>query len=395
MFLISPPIAAAQTPEGGEGADGPVAVLELSDSTLIQNAWRTIYPDSAVPEGGYQILIPSGPMLSPRGRRRQLSATVVLLRNGTEAGRMDRGAWDALAAAAERKAGPDWAESMEGPEKQDVPLLWHALRLNRATWLRWSEWPAGFAVAVGSSISPVPTVKPEAERDIDFAWDQKLFGHFLLGASLHRSQFGGGLSRLGETVADTAGGKAPGNTNYPFWSDADWWWTVSAGVPGLKYTLALADQAVPPYFWLETGSDQAIRGHKPGRVVSQWTGPALRRPGNLSHTFDARLGVLHYGIRIDPDAYRFPIHTVGLDDLPALFGRWGAGLIVASDVMATRLWMDIPDLELRLGHPEAYPSRFRFAFLHFDMAYRSSKSFSIGTSVRIRIDNPVMNRPGA
>jgi hypothetical protein len=383
----------AQTSLSDGFGSGPAQILELTDSTLITRAWETLYPDSALPTGEYQILIPAGPELSTG---RAPSATVFLLRNGTEAGHMDREAWEALAAMASREElDGGWAEAMEGPEKQDVPILWKAIKWNPETLLEWVEWPAGFAVGVGSAVSSVRSSKPQFQRDIDFAWDQKLFGHFLLGAELHRTQYGGGLTRLGQTVADTAFNNSPLIKSHDFWSDANWWWGLSAGVPGLKYTLSLANLDVPRYFWLEPRAAAAIREHKSGQVVNQWKGDEMQIDGNLSHTLDARLGVLRYRFHWDMDAYSVPVQTVAFDDLPAMFGSWGAGLVMASDILATRVWMDIPDATLRLGLPEAFPSRFRIAFLHLDFAYRNLRSFNLGISVRVKVDNPIMNRPGA
>jgi len=35
------------------------------------------------------------------------------------------------------------------------------------------------------------------------------------------------------------------------------------------------------------------------------------------------------------------------------------------------------------------------AFLHVEFAYRNTKNFNLGISVRLRIGNPIMERPGA
>ena len=129
--------------------------------------------------------------------------------------------------------------------------------------------------------------------------------------------------------------------------------------------------------------------------MNQWNGSTMERDGNLSHTLNARLGILRYGFHWDMDAYTVPVQTVYLDEIPAVFGYWGAGLVIASDIMATRVWMDIPDVGLPINFPSAYPSKVNIAFLHLDCAYRSLRSFTFGISVRIRIDNPIMNRPGA
>lgn len=378
------------TPDGSPA--GRVEILELADSALIASAWETLFPDSTVPEGEYQILIPPGPEL-PGGRAQ--SGTVFLLRNGTEVGHMDRAAWETLAEISMRKENENWASAMEGPEKQDVPILWKAIKWTPQTLLDWAEWPAEFSASVGSAVSSVRASKPQYQRDIDFAWSQKLFRHYLLGAELHRTQYGGGLTRLGAVVADTSFNRSPLIESHDFWSDANWWWGVSAGVPGLRYTLALADQPLPRYFWLEPDAPEAIRGHKNGEFVNQWNGRTLERDGNLSHTVDARLGYLRYGFHWDMDAYSVPVQTIAMDELPAMFGTWGGGIVMAADIIATRVWMDIPDASLRLGLPQAYPSRFRIAFFHVDFAYRDLKSFNLGVSVRVRIENPIMNRPGA
>lgn len=388
--------ATAQTGGDGSGSQasyetGPVEILELTDTTLIRGAWETVFPDSALPGGGFQILIPSGPQSSTGSSP---SASVFLLREGTEAGSIDRGAWDTLAAISAQQT-DGWAAAMEGPEKQDVPLLWNAIEWKPRTLLKWAEWPAGFEASVGSAVSSVQTTKPQFQRDIEFAWKQKIFSHFLLGAELHRTQYGGGLTRLGAMVADTAFNRSPLVESHEFWSDADWWWGITAGVPGLRYTLSLADQPLPRYFWLEPNANRAIRDHKNGVLVNQWNGSAMKRDGNLSHTLDARLGKLRYGFHWDMDAYTVPVQTVYLDDLPAAFGYWGAGLVIASDILATRVWLDIPDIGLPIDFPSSYPTKVRIAFLHIDCAYRSVRSFNLGISVRVRIENPIMNRPGA
>jgi hypothetical protein len=383
----------AARPESGEAdLSASTLILDLSDSVLIARAWQALYPDSAVPGGEFQILVPSGPVLSSG---RSASSTVYLMRNGTEVGHIDRADWDALAAKPVQRGEPGWAASAEGPEKQDIPLLWSALALDRERALRLAEWPSGLSMGIGSSFSTIPSSKPQYHRDLDFRWNQKLWRHFLLGAALHRSLYGGGLSRLGVETADAAGGNTPSGEKPAFWSDPYWAWSVSAGVPGLRYTLSLADQPLPEYYWLDPKAADAIRERKPGKIVRQWSGSEMALGGNLAHTLDARFGYLRYGIRFDADAYRVPVQSAGMDELPALFGTWGGGLLFASDIFATRVWLDIPDLGLQLGYPEQYPTEFRFVFLRLDMSYRNPRSFSMGFSVRVRVDNPIMNRPGA
>jgi hypothetical protein len=377
---------------GGEEGQARTAILELSDSSLIERAWQTLFPDSAAPAGEYAALVPPIEDQAEDGSRP--SSYVHLLRNGTEAGRIERAAWDVLVSVtpSARKA---FSVSLEGPEEKEVPLAWRAGKWDARSILERAEWPYGFSFGIGSYIGGVRSAKPQYQREFGFAWDQRLFSHLLLGASLHRSQYGGGYTRLGQEVADTAGGKLAPLHTARFWSDGFWWWSASAGVPGLKYTMALASQPLPEYFWLETRGGNAIRTHDRGRLVDQWTGKRMERSGNLSHSLDARFGILRYGILFDFDAYRVPVQTVGCEDLPALFGTWGAGLIMASDLFATRVWMDIPDAALTLDAPKNWPTRVRVAFLRLEFDYRNQRSFNLGLSVRLNFQNPIMNLPGA
>lgn len=401
-FLPMPAVAAqpvaAATPEEPIQTSAAPLILELTDSALIAKAWNAVYPDSALPSGEFQIVLPYGPDLIPDGQ--DPVGNAFLLRNGTEAGRMDRAVWQQLASASKRDGGEAWSASNDGANRQDVPILWKAVHWNLETLLAWAEWPAGLLVGVGSSISAVPSSKPQYERDIDFAWSQKLLKHYLLGLELHRSQYGGGLTRMA-LEAEAIGGGTTGLPftgkagDIPFWGDAYWWWAASVGVPGLRYTVALADQPLPQYYWLDPSAAAAVKARRAGRVVNQWTGSSLEMDGNLSHTLDARLGYLRYGLHFDTDAYKFPLQNLGLDDLPALFGTWGAGLIMASDIIATKVWLDIPDLALSLPRPRNYPTDMRMAFLRLDFAYRNIRNFNVGVSVRIHLDNPIMNRPGA
>lgn len=383
--------AIAEDRIGGE-AEARTAILELSDSSLIERAWQTLFPDSAAPAGDYAALVP--PMEDRSADGSAPTSYVHLLRNGTEAGRIERAAWDVLVSVtpSARKA---FSVSLEGPEEKEVPLAWKAGKWDGRSILERAEWPYGFAFGIGSYIGGVRSVKPQYQREFGFTWDQRLFSHLLVGASLHRSQFGGGFTRLGREVADTAGGRLAPLHTPEFWSDGFWWWSASAGVPGLKYTLALASQPVPQYYWLETRGGNAIRTRDRGRLVDQWAGKRMERPGNFSQSLDARYGILRYGILFDFDAYRVPVQTVGCEDMPALFGTWGAGLILASDLMATRVWMDIPDAALTFAAPKDWPTRVRVAFLRLEFDYRNQRSFKLGLSVRVNIQNPIMNLPGA
>lgn len=378
--------------EDDPGAYRTPEILELKDEALIARIWETIHGDSIVPPGEYQVLLPPAAELTLPGGEQDAGA--YLLRDGTMEGRLDRTAWEQAAAFSRQDKVVRWKEDWEEPESEYIPTLWKAFALDQAKLLRWTEWPAGFRFSMASAVSVVPSANPQFEQQMEFAWNQKLFRHFLLGAGLRRSEYGGGLVKTFRTSQVTGVGA---DTVRPgFWTEPYWGWTLSAGVPGVRYTMHRAERPLPDWFWLETRADTLIQTKKAGKVVRQWTDTAsLALDGNVAHSLALKLGYARYRLHWDGDAYATVVQAFELDELPAFFGNWGIGYVTAGGVAATRAWLDFADFGFSLARPAAWPSRFRFAFLHLDVAYRSLKNYSLGVSLAIRLENPVMNLPGA
>jgi hypothetical protein len=241
----------------------------------------------------------------------------------------------------------------------------------------------------------VPSAKPQIERSIDFEWTQKFFRHFLLGAGVHRSQFGGGLVRRFEAEKPVPFGVLVDTAGPDFWSEAQWWWSASVGIPAVRYSLFLANRPLPDYFWLETEASTLIREQEIGKVVNQWVDEEqLAIDGNLAQKLEVRLAHLRYRLLWDGEAYRSAVHFYELDDMPSFFGRWGAGLVASSGVAATRFWFDVGNFAFSLARPSAYPTRFHMAFVHLELGYRNLKSYQLGVSLKVRLDNPILNLPG-
>lgn len=380
LALVLPGAASAQNVLTADNAD----IYELKDKALVERLWRALYPDSALPQGEFQVLIPYS--ANPENQK-----TAYLLRDGTEAGALSMEDWRRLSAESPRSSW--WKRGLRSGDAKERPFLWRALGADWRTWVKRGEWPAGLLFGIGSAISGVPHSSPQFERRIDFEWNQKLLGHFLLGASLHRTQFGGGLTHAWENRQAPAD---PFPSDPDYWTDPYWWWSVSWGLPGVRYTASLANQPLPRYFWLETEADSLIENLETGKVVRQWTDDeSLALAGNVAHTLDFRLAYFRYGVHFDGDAYSAAVHSFMIEDVPAFFGSWGAGVMAAGGVAATRVWVDIPDLAFTFPAPQAWPSDFRVAFLRLDFAYRNFRSYHLGLAVTVRLDNRLLNLPGA
>jgi hypothetical protein len=394
LCLAGTPLRADEEEENPARPGHEAEVLELKDPDLIARVWGMVHPESALPPGEFQILLPAVPENAhPEGAPEPVDGGAYLLRNGTTEGRLDRGAWEQAAAFARQDKVVRWREDWEEPESGYIPTLWRSLDVDRERLIRWTAWPSGLGFKAGSAISMVPRSAPQFQRQLDFEWNQTLYRHFLAGAALRRTEFGGGLVRTARNLQVTGIGS---DTSFAgFWSEPYWWWSLSAGMPGVRYTLYLADRPVPNHFWLETRASTLIRDRKAGRVVRQWADSSLRPEGNVGQSLDLRLGYLRYKLNWDGDAYESVVQAFELDELPAFFGQWGAGIVSAGDVAATRVWLDFADFAFSLSRPSRYPSRFRFAFLHLDLAYRNLKSFHLGVSLMVRLENPILSFPGA
>jgi hypothetical protein len=360
-------------------------IIEIKDKALVARLWQAVHPDSALPRGEFQVLIPYDQHV-PSGEQ---PGSAYLLRNGTEVGQLDMEEWKEISAAAKSSW---WKGSLKSGDPKDTPPVWRVFGADLDTWISRAEWPSGLRFAVNSTFNNVPHSGLQFERQIDMEWQQKLFRHFLLGASLHRTQYGGGLTY---TWARTQSNDDPFAPDPDYWTDPYWWWTASWGLPGFRYTASLASRPMPEHFWLEKDADSLVRNREEGNVVRQWTGETLEIEGNFAHTLDFRLSHFRYGLHFDGDAYSGAVHTVMFEDVPAFFGAWGAGIIASGGSAATRFWLDIPDLAFNLPAPRAYPSDFRIAFLRIELGYRSIRSFSLGLSVTVKLDNPILKLPGA
>ncbi len=387
--LLCTAAAASGEDASAEPDPGSGEILELRDEALIARLWEILYDDSLPLPGEYQVLIPPDP--SPTPPPLQSEAWVYLLRNGTMEGRLDRMAWEKVAAFSYDQKVVRWKDDWEEPESEYIPTLWRSLDMDPDRLFGWIYWPYGFRFGMSSAMSMVPSSTPQFERRLDFEWNQKLFGHFLLGAGMRRVEYGGGLLRSARLdrrpAADT--------TEPDFWSEPYWGWTLSAGVPGVRYSLYLADRPLPEYFWLETRAKSLIHEQRSGNVVRQWRGRSLARDGNVGQSLDFRLGCVRYHLHWDTDVYATAIQGVELDELPAFFGHWGVGLLAAGEVAATRAWLDFADFGFSLARPTGYPSRFRLAFLRLEVAYRNLRSFQLGVALNVHMQNPIMNLPGA
>lgn len=389
--LVSP------APAWDNGKAGPEELLELRDPGLIARLWDILHPDSIPPPGDYQVLLPP---YSEAGTSE--AETVVddaesgafILRNGTMEGRLDRAAWEQAAAYSRARKVVTWQEDWEEPLSEEIPFLWQAFRIDGDKLLEWTTWPSGLELGWNGSIASVKSANPQFIEQLDFTWTQKLFRHFLLGAGLHRTEYGGGLvrrDRINRLVPDFSVVEVD---TPAFWTDPWWWWSLSAGVPGAKYTLYLADRPLPAFFWMESRAAALVANREEGRVVTQWTKERLSRPGNLAQSLELRLAHARYRVHWDADAYATAVHAFELDEMPAFIGHWGIGILTSGGVAATHAWLDLADYSFSVSRPVRYPTDFRLAFLRLSMAYRGETNFQLGISLSVRIDNPLLSFPG-
>lgn len=316
---------------------------------------------------------------------------VIVLRDGTEAFRLP----DSLAIpwlAWSQDVSPERLGHGTG-DLRTVPVqnIWRHLQGSRARLWDWMLWPTGLEVEVKSLINALPKTKPTVERRLSITWAQSLFTYGHAEVGIHRSQWGGGVTRYLRTgeVDFFTGIEAPP----PYWDDADWWWHFAVGGPVLQYEMRTHGGIVPAHLVFDRDAVTHARRTTVGPVVN-WFDEDKSHEGNLSHAVNLRFGHLRYSFMVDGDAYEVPIMRLGVEGLPYGFGHVHFGIWSAADVFMTHIALDVQPPVLTVPVPASWPTRMRIMPIRLELLYRDERQFQFSLSTQFSLDNALFSLPG-
>jgi len=381
FFAANPnPVFAAE--EGAEERIAECEIFPVTDPELAAALWSAGFANPLSDESELSLML----IGSEEGE------AGFVLRNGTQAFRLpdsSLGQWQAWShGQTGRKPGRD-REAAFAP--QPMPTLWRHLRNDPDPWWEGFLWPTGLTLEMQSSLDGLPKTGPTAERRLGLIWSQSAFtfGFFELG--VQRSQFGGGVTRYlrsGDIDFITGREKSP-----PFWDEADWWWHVSAGVPGLRYEIRSHGGIVPAFLFMERSAATDAKRATSGDWIN-WFDDEKDHQGNVSHALRMRYGYFRSDFIWDADAYQYPIFHFGLEGIPFGFGSVGLGMWSMADVFFTQMGLELGPRPIQLALPPQWPTLMAITPLRVEFLFRDQKQFHFSLTTRFHFDNRVFRLPG-
>ena len=258
------------------------------DSTLAKKFWAVARPDSFPRASIWQALPPDS------------SRQAVLLRDGTEAARLDTLQWARLLA---------WRRDSAVEPPMERPLA--SLSPTLADWRRWSAPPAGGTVFAAWSAAQSYESQRWTTNRFGLAWQQSIGSLASLGGGLRWSQDISPLQGMDNALAMEASAK------------------VCA--PVVCYEARQANSSMPEAALFQNHLDSLVLRHRKGDLIEHFAKNA--DPSGWSHEFSARLGVLQWRGTLAPGSWSGLMQEVRVHDLPAGPVRWGLSLAWAGDEM--------------------------------------------------------------
>jgi len=159
---------------------------------------------------------------------------------------------------------------------------------------------------------------------------------------------------------------------------------------GITYELQQTPWVLPEYFWLEKSPDslflQAYHGQTDlasGDVISIFGNGVTK--SNWSQSLKFRLWYARVQLVFDQDLYASTMYRLGMEDMPASFGHWGAFAVGCGGHWAPGFWLELgPWGNFQIPYIPRW-DHFRIRPFHFEMAYQESTHFRIGMSTSIEL----------
>jgi hypothetical protein len=197
-------------------------------------------------------------------------------------------------------------------------------------------------------------------------------GYFRIGAGFHAGWLYGSLARYLQK-----------DTTEFFLNHA---FSLTLGVPFFRYEMRLAGQIIPEYFWLEEDISAVIRRSGQGRLLRMEKTWSPTHRSNMEHRLHFRVGHLYTDLLLDSHVYRRPIIRVYFDDMPALFGSWGASLTCAPDLWIPGAWVKVQPFGSRGARIGAWQLPVIVEPLRVHFNYWDFKRYNFGLTIAVHID---------
>jgi hypothetical protein len=184
-------------------------------------------------------------------------------------------------------------------------------------------------------------------------------------------------------------------------------WSLTAGIPGVRYEVTRAAWPVPEYFWMEksildlyapadsngfliVNEDGSARDYgEEGEIVNQF---GQRLPSdhslNVFHRLMFKYWIFNYRILIDGDVYATAIQEFYLEDLPMGSGHWGMGFTTAAGVWVPGIKLSF--FEWNAANPNLNGQKRKFIYtpILIDFRFLNAKQFRLEFSTKFYLEDP-------
>ncbi|KMQ50843.1 hypothetical protein CHISP_2194 [Chitinispirillum alkaliphilum] len=231
-------------------------------------------------------------------------------------------------------------------------------------------WPAGFEIIKRLEFAGSTTALLRNSVAFNGMYN---YHYFYIGAGLQRNWYSGGLPDI------LLSNEKNNYLNHAF--------SFTLGVPFVRYELKQAGWILPEYFWLEDDiiavTDKRVEPRTVGQISRQWDKSHKK---NFSHALYFKAGHFGFSMLFDFEMYSRTIYQFQMDNLPSVFGTWGASLTFAADAWIPGVWLDVPKFETVFfrGRNFQVPVEVEPLQLHFH--YWNLRRYNLGCSMRINFD---------
>jgi hypothetical protein len=356
---------------------------EIEDTELLADLWFQAGRAGEPEVGHYQVLKVKG----------DSADHAFLFREGTQLARLPDSIVPGLRGKIRNRSG-----MQEGRLSQSLlGNFWNPLNP-----LQPFQWPTGLAFDFGHAITVLKSSSPQIEQHYGASFSMRPLPWVTTEVSGAMSRYIFGIRRNLHNPNDD-------REEWRSWSYRQAWGSLALGIPGIKWETALDNRDIPEYYWLDpfAGSGSYIAGREraddpidldeeeyaEAKLIRPWREGGRTRPRtpNFTHTLHVKIGQIRYAAVFDPDFYNSVIHDLMFEELPAPFGQWGVGFVVAEGVAHTRIRTDL--FPATIGIPVPQGSYLRFFFLRAELALRDAQSFHASVTTTILLDSPIL-RPG-
>jgi hypothetical protein len=267
-----------------------------------------------------------------------------------------------------------------------IKPIWRKIKWDLPQLLEWAAWEKGLWLESGleathfygdqGSVFMSPWYHKAARYSTELTWWTKP-SWFMAGGSLIFDKVWGSL-------VDSI--KSQNDVDFHRYG-----YSLTLGLPGLRYEFRTAGWAIPEYAFLEKEMPAVARRQSETQVLYQYRQGNLTRDfkSNKSHRFAFKLGVLRYSMLIDSDVYNHLVHELKLADIPTMFGSCSMGFIYAYTTM-------LPSLSFTLIPMEFPPIRIKDQDYIFTLSplttrfyYRNVQNFMIHLSFAVHLTDPL------